>query len=49
MCYYLMFLCCNFRIGPATIAALGVIIIPAMINAGYGKGMSSALIATSGQ
>lgn len=34
--------------GPATVAALGVIIIPAMINAGYGKGMSSALMATSG-
>ncbi|MEA4848969.1 MAG: TRAP transporter large permease [Clostridiaceae bacterium] len=34
--------------GPATVAALGVIIIPAMIEAGYGKGMSSALMATSG-
>jgi C4-dicarboxylate transporter DctM subunit len=34
--------------GPATVASLGVIIIPAMINAGYGKGMSSALMATAG-
>ncbi|NLJ58020.1 MAG: TRAP transporter large permease [Tissierellia bacterium] len=34
--------------GPATVAALGVIIIPAMIKAGYGAGMSSALMATSG-
>jgi tripartite ATP-independent transporter DctM subunit len=34
--------------GPATVAALGVIIIPAMIKAGYGKGMSSALMATAG-
>lgn len=34
--------------GPATVASLGIIIIPAMINAGYGKGMSSALMATSG-
>ena len=34
--------------GPATVAALGVIVIPAMIEAGYGKGMSSALMATSG-
>ncbi len=34
--------------GPATVAALGVIIIPAMINAGYDRGMSSALMATAG-
>lgn len=34
--------------GPATVAALGVILIPAMVRAGYGKGMSSALLATSG-
>ena len=34
--------------GPATVAALGVIIIPAMMKAGYGKGMPSALMASSG-
>lgn len=34
--------------GPATVAALGVIVIPAMMNAGYGKGMPSALMASSG-
>lgn len=34
--------------GPATVAALGAILIPAMTQAGYGKGMSSALLATSG-
>lgn len=34
--------------GPATVAALGVIVIPAMIKAGYDPGMSSALMATSG-
>jgi C4-dicarboxylate transporter DctM subunit len=34
--------------GPATVAALGVIIIPAMAAAGYGKTMPSALMATSG-
>ncbi|MDI6707408.1 MAG: TRAP transporter large permease, partial [Bacillota bacterium] len=34
--------------GPATVAALGAILIPAMTKAGYGKGMSSALLATSG-
>ncbi len=34
--------------GPATVASLGVIIIPAMINAGYNRGMSSALMATAG-
>jgi len=34
--------------GPATVAALGVIIIPAMIKAGYNAGMASALMATTG-
>lgn len=34
--------------GPATVAALGVILIPSMVNNGYGKGFSSALMATSG-
>jgi C4-dicarboxylate transporter DctM subunit len=34
--------------GPATVAALGVIIIPAMIKARYPVGMSSALMATAG-
>lgn len=34
--------------GPATVAALGVIIIPAMMKAGYGKAMPSALMATAG-
>lgn len=34
--------------GPATVAALGVIIIPAMMKAGYGKSMPSALMATAG-
>lgn len=34
--------------GPATVAALGIILIPAMVEAGYGKGMSSALLATAG-
>lgn len=34
--------------GPATVAALGVIIIPAMTKAGYGKAMPSALMATAG-
>ena len=34
--------------GPATVAALGVIIIPAMIKARYPAGMSSALMATAG-
>lgn len=33
---------------PATVAALGMIIIPTMINAGYTKETSSALMATSG-
>jgi C4-dicarboxylate transporter DctM subunit len=34
--------------GPATVAALGVIVIPAMMKAGYGKVMPSALMAASG-
>jgi len=34
--------------GPATVAALGSILIPAMADAGYDKGMSSALVATAG-
>ena len=34
--------------GPATVAALGAILIPAMIKAGYDKGFASALMAASG-
>lgn len=34
--------------GPATVAALGMIIIPAMIDTGYPANSSSALMATSG-
>lgn len=34
--------------GPATVAALGGIIIPAMTSVGYSKGDSSALMATAG-
>ncbi len=34
--------------GPATVAALGAILIPAMMRAGYGETMPSALLATSG-
>ena len=34
--------------GPATVAALGAILIPAMINSGYEKGMAAGLLATSG-
>jgi len=34
--------------GPATVAALGTIIIPGMIKAGYDRGYSSALMATAG-
>ncbi len=34
--------------GPATVAALGAILIPAMIHEGYDKGMASALMASSG-
>jgi len=34
--------------GPATVAALGMIVIPAMINVGYRPASASALMATSG-
>lgn len=34
--------------GPATVAALGLILIPAMIKAGYDVGISAALMATAG-
>ena len=34
--------------GPATVAALGAIVIPAMIASGYPRSSSSALMATSG-
>lgn len=34
--------------GPATVAALGAILIPAMIKSGYKKGMAASLMATSG-
>lgn len=34
--------------GPATVAALGTILIPAMDEEGYDKGMSSALLASAG-
>src|SRR5690625_1170968 len=34
--------------GPATVAALGVILIPAMIKQGYTRGMSGALLSSAG-
>lgn len=34
--------------GPATVAALGSVLIPAMIKAGYDKGFAAALVAASG-
>lgn len=34
--------------GPATVAALGPILIPAMVEAGYNRGMSTALMASAG-
>lgn len=34
--------------GPATVAALGSVLIPAMVNAGYDVGMSAALLSASG-
>lgn len=34
--------------GPATVAALGSILIPAMVRAGYDKGMATALMSASG-
>ena len=44
--------CCFFAAisgsGPATVAALGTIMIPAMVEAGYDKGFSSALMANAG-
>lgn len=44
--------CCFFAAisgsGPATVAALGAILIPAMVSSGYNKGVSSALLASSG-
>lgn len=44
--------CCFFAAisgsGPATVAALGTIMIPAMVKAGYDKGFSSALMANAG-
>ena len=44
--------CCFFAAisgsGPATVAALGSIMIPAMVQEGYDKGFSSALMANAG-
>ncbi len=34
--------------GPATVAALGTILIPAMVEAGYDKGFAASLMASSG-
>lgn len=34
--------------GPATVAALGSVLIPAMVDAGYDKGLSTALMSASG-
>ncbi|MDG4868823.1 TRAP transporter large permease subunit, partial [Guyparkeria sp. 1SP6A2] len=34
--------------GPATVAAIGGIMIPAMIREGYGRGFSACILATSG-
>ncbi|MBN2259227.1 MAG: TRAP transporter large permease [Clostridiales bacterium] len=34
--------------GPATVAAIGSVMIPAMINKGYGRGFSSAVAASGG-
>ena len=34
--------------GPATVAALGAILVPAMVEAGYNVGMSTALMSASG-
>ncbi|MDR3048256.1 MAG: TRAP transporter large permease [Elusimicrobiota bacterium] len=34
--------------GPATVAALGAILIPAMVSAGYNRGLSTALMSSSG-
>lgn len=44
--------CCFFAAisgsGPATVAALGTILIPAMVKQGYDRGMSTALLSASG-
>lgn len=44
--------CCFFAAicgsGPATVAALGMILIPAMIDVGHDEGSSAALMATAG-
>ena len=44
--------CCFFAAisgsGPATVAALGTILIPAMVHQGYDRGMSTALLSASG-
>ncbi|MEA5057847.1 MAG: TRAP transporter large permease [Anaerotignum propionicum] len=34
--------------GPATVAAIGPVLIPAMVKAGYGKDMPAALVSASG-
>ncbi len=34
--------------GPATVASIGVILIPAMVKAGYDRGFACALVASSG-
>lgn len=34
--------------GPATVAAIGPVLIPAMVKAGYGKNMPAALVSASG-
>lgn len=34
--------------GPATVAALGIIVIPALVKAGYDVGFAAALMATAG-
>lgn len=34
--------------GPATVAAIGGIMVPFMINAGYGKGFTAAVVASAG-
>ncbi len=52
MVYVLVVVACFFAAisgsGPATVAALGGILIPAMEENGYDKGMASALMASSG-
>lgn len=44
--------CCFFAAicgsGPATVAALGMILVPAMIDVGHEEGSSAALMATAG-